>query len=276
MNSYTLIDCGNRQKLEQIGQYIFIRPAPQALWPAVNPQAWQNFDLRFDRQKGEKGSWIEQGDREVPWEFQIKDQDIVWNIQRNNFGNVGVFTEHWLYADSLVEFFDPQEQVLNLFAYSGSSCMKLLKSGFKVTAVDSSKQAMNLYTENLESNRIDREGQRLILEDALSFCRREIRRGNLYSNILVDAPSYGRGKKNEVFDIDESFLELLEIAKQLLKPEGQMVLTYHSPRYTPETMNIILKQVYKTREVTVQELLNPCKSGIDLPSGVLCTIGKMN
>jgi 23S rRNA (cytosine1962-C5)-methyltransferase len=260
-------------KLEQVGPYRLIRQAPQALWDPVKPLEWENFDLRFERKKGEKGDWVEQGTREVPWEWKIKANGVSWNIQRNDFGNIGIFTEHWLYSESLSDFFIPDQQVLNLFAYSGSSVMNMLKAGFQITAVDSSKQAMGLYTKNLETNAIQREGQRLILEDALAFCRREKRRGNRYHNIIVDAPSYGRGKKNEVFDIDESFVELLKTCRELLLADGKMVLTYHSPRYTPETMSIILQQLFQDKEVTVQELLNPCESGLSLPSGVLCTIG---
>ena len=39
---YELIDCGNFEKLERFGNYITIRPEPQAVWDKVLPDLeWQ-------------------------------------------------------------------------------------------------------------------------------------------------------------------------------------------------------------------------------------------
>ena len=38
---YELLDCGDFEKLERFGNYITIRPEPQAVWPkAVSPKEW--------------------------------------------------------------------------------------------------------------------------------------------------------------------------------------------------------------------------------------------
>jgi len=38
---YELLDCGNFEKLERFGQYITIRPEPQAVWPrTLSEKEW--------------------------------------------------------------------------------------------------------------------------------------------------------------------------------------------------------------------------------------------
>ena len=34
--NYSLIDCGNFEKLERFGDYIMIRPEPQAIWDKMH------------------------------------------------------------------------------------------------------------------------------------------------------------------------------------------------------------------------------------------------
>lgn len=269
-HGYLLLDSGNRKKIEKFGDYILIRPQQQAIWKPFKPEIWSNFDSEFIRVKGEKGIWK---GKTIPKDYYILSPAKVWmKVELNDFGNVGIFSDHWTYASSLKNFFDKNELILNLFSYSGSSVLPLLKEGFKSVAVDSSKSAMNLYSCNLKKNNINRDGQKLVLEDALKFCRREIRREKNYGSIMVDMPSFGRGIKGEVFDIDKQFFEVLQICKSLLKPKGKIVLTFHSPRYTLEGLKIILGQIFPSKMLEVKEILNPCVSGVKLPNGILTKI----
>jgi len=281
---YQLLDCGDGFKLEQFGQYRLKRPAPQAVWKAFNPALWTNIDAEFVRTEGEKGEWKKVvGGQALPksWEV-LSPHGLLWHVEPNDFGNLGVFTEHWVYAPSLVKFFTGDDSsdvdfnkhfcVLNIFTYSGSNCVNLAKNGLLVTAVDSSKTAMSNYTTNLELNKVDREGQRLILEDALKFMKREARREKKYDAIMIDAPSYGRGTKGEIFSIEEHLRDLIDTAKEIFKPDGKMVITLHSPRFTPVILQTLLQQMFPKKKVSVSEIINPCQSGVGLPSGFLAMI----
>ena len=44
------------------------------------------------------------------------------------------------------------------------------------------------------------EGVRWIVEDALKFVQREVRRGNRYNGIILDPPAYGRGCQRRKVD----------------------------------------------------------------------------
>jgi 23S rRNA (cytosine1962-C5)-methyltransferase len=269
---YQLIDCGDKQKLERIGQYTIIRPCPQAIWQKTNPDLWtQKIDAEFVRTGEEKGvwNWNIPKDR-IPTKWQIKSKNgLIWNIEPNEFGNIGVFVEHWEYVEELTKEFNLDGKVLNLFTYFGSNSVRLVQKGFRVTACDSSKLAMTNYVANLDNNQLDKTGQKLILEDCYKFVQREVRRKAKYSSIMVDAPSYGKGTKNEVFKIEDDLVKLLLDCREILETDGKLVMTLHSPRFTPAILEILCKQIFPTKVVTCQEILVKCQSGLSLPSGFL-------
>lgn len=283
-DQYRLLDCGDQKKVEQFGEFKLIRPCPQALWPITKPELWEEADSEFVRGETEKGRWkalqIPDGVKRkaagngypATWELSSKD-GIKWQIEPNEFGNVGIFTEHWTYATDMVKFFPPNARILNLFTYSGSNCVALVRAGHKVTAVDSSKSAMETYTYNLGLNQLSREGQRLILEDVNKFIAREQRREAKYDGIMMDAPSYGRGTKGEVFKIEDDLIKLLQICKSLLTDKGKLVLTMHSPRFTPISLEIICQQLFPGKTVVSKEIVQTCESEMRLPSGFLVTVG---
>jgi len=272
-NLYQLLDCGDKQKLEKFGKYIVLRPCPQALWKKRQPDLWQKIDLEFIRTSNEKGVWKKHNPKVPDTWSVISKGNLKWQISPNQFGNVGIFTEHWLYSFKLPEFFDSGKRVLNLFSYTGSNCLDLVKAGYKVTVVDSSKNAMTTYAENLNQNKLSREGQRLILEDALKFVAREIRREKSYDAIMIDAPSFGRGTKGEVFNIEDNLLILLKYARDLMHSDTKLVFTLHSPRFTIGILQNLFVDIFDNTKIEIKELLNPCLSGVTLPSGFLVMVG---
>ena len=273
VENYQLLDCGEQQKIELFGEYKIIRPCPQAVWKKQDLALWERPDVEFIRDEGSQGTW-KKFNKNLPHYWFVKSEDgLIWRVEPNLFGNLGVFTEHWIYSSKLNNFFDKDEKVLNLFSYSGSNGLNIIKNGYQVTAVDSSRQAMNGYVENLKLNHISQEGQRLILEDVHKFVAKEVRRDKKYGSILMDPPSFGRGSKGEVFALEKDLKELLEDVQKLLTEDGKIVLTMHSPRFTVAMLEIFLKDMFSDKKIEVAEIINPCVSGIGLPSGFLAWIG---
>ena len=60
---------------------------------------------------------------------------------------------------------------------------------------------------------------RYIVDDCKKFVEREIRRGNKYDGIIMDPPSYGRGPTGEVWKIEESIDEFVELVSGVLSDE---------------------------------------------------------
>jgi 23S rRNA (cytosine1962-C5)-methyltransferase len=106
--------------------------------------------------------------------------------------------------------------VLNLFGYTGGASLAVAKAGAEVCHVDGSKVAINWAKDNAEASGLREKPIRWILDDAVKFVKREIKRGRKYDGIIMDPPTFGHGPGGEMWKIEENFLELLDLCKQVL------------------------------------------------------------
>ena len=68
--------------------------------------------------------------------------------------------------------------MLNLFAYTGGATLAARAAGAEVTHVDSVKQVVTWARENMEASGL--KDIRWVVEDALKYVRREVRRGSRF------------------------------------------------------------------------------------------------
>ena len=83
--------------------------------------------------------------------------------------------------------------MLNLFGYTGIASFVAAMAGAQVTHVDASKKAIGWARENQEMSGIADLPVRWIVDDAMKFVQREVRRGSRYDGIILDPPKFGRG-----------------------------------------------------------------------------------
>ncbi len=107
--------------------------------------------------------------------------------------------------------------MLNLFAYTGLASLAAKAKGADVTHVDSVKQVISWSRENMELSGLD--NIRWVVEDAMKFVKREVRRGKKYNGIILDPPAYGRGPDGEKWLLEEQINELLGLCSLLLEKE---------------------------------------------------------
>ena len=107
-------------------------------------------------------------------------------------------------------------KVLNLFAYTGGATVACLSAGASVCHVDSSKGMITWAKENVASSGLQKKSVRFIVDDAVKFVSREIRRGNRYDAIIMDPPSYGRGAKGEIWQFEQNIYEFVKLCSQVL------------------------------------------------------------
>ena len=221
---YRLIDSGDGQKLEQFGPYRFVRPEAQALWtPRLEKYVWQHADGHFitseqDSEKG--GSW--RLNSSLPENWQMQFEDIHFFAMPTSFRHLGFFPEqsvHWqwcaLKIKDFIEIHNRPPRILNLFAYSGIASLHAAHAGAEITHIDASKKAVQLAFDNRALSKLDYAPIRFIVEDALQFVQRELRRGKSYDGIILDPPKYGRGPKGEIWQLQENLPFLLSNCQQL-------------------------------------------------------------
>jgi 23S rRNA (cytosine1962-C5)-methyltransferase len=165
-----------------------------------------------------------------------------------SFKHIGLFPEqavNWDYiSDTLKSFPVKNPKVLNLFAYTGASSVAAKACGADVTHLDSVKQVVTWSKHNMESSGQD--GIRWIVDDAMKFIRREVRRGNNYHGIILDPPAYGRGPDGEKWILEEQINEMLKLCAELLDPEHHfLILNMYSLSFSSMIAGNLVKSNFK-------------------------------
>lgn len=220
---YALLDSGDGAKLEQVGPYRFIRPEPQALWAPLHRQAWSQADAVFTGagEDEEAGRW--RFDRPLPESWPLAWDGMAFLSRPTPFRHLAFFPEHsvhWRFAVDMIAALRAQGRepaVLNLFGYTGLATLACARAGAAVTHVDASKKAIGYGRENQAAAALSEAPIRWIADDALTFVRREIKRGKRYDGVILDPPKYGRGPNGETFRLEAQLGELLEACAQLLR-----------------------------------------------------------
>jgi len=119
---------------------------------------------------------------------------------------------------------DKQPNVLNLFAYTGIATLAAAAAGARVTHVDASKPTIGWARDNQIASKLEQKPIRWILDDAVKFVQREIKRGNRYDGIILDPPVFGHGPDGTVWKFNESFPPLMELCKQVLSDNPLFII----------------------------------------------------
>lgn len=272
---YQLIDCSCGEKLEIWGKEVLVRPDPQVIWKSEKEDTrWFTPNARYIRSKTGGGNW--QVYSSMPGVWQINYKDLTFNIKTMGFKHTGLFPEqavNWDFTREVIRNSGKDEvKVLNLFAYTGGATVACLKEGASVVHVDASKGMTMWAKENAQSSGVADKNVRWIVDDCIKFVQREIRRGNKYDIIILDPPSYGRGPKGEIWHLEDSLYDFVELIKQVLSDDALMVLlNSYTTGLSASVMKYILDDVItkdKGGSVTADEigLLVSATGGI-LPCG---------
>lgn len=270
--AYELIDSGREEKLERYGNYSLVRPDPQALWDKTTQGGmWGEVHARFVR-SGKVGEW--QFGKELPKQWDIAYGGVTVRIKPTSFKHTGLFPEqepNWLWLRNIIEGAGRPVSVLNLFGYTGGASLAALQAGADVTHVDASKTAVSWARENAELSGLAHKPVRWIVDDVLAFVHREIKRGKRYDLIIMDPPAFGHGPKDELWRIEEHFIELMGLCGSLLpeKPLGMLVNGY-AAGYSPLAFAYNLEPFMKKYGGVIQygDLTIEQRDGRLLPAGI--------
>ena len=257
--------------------------------------------------EGERGAWIKKPSMPDQWTigYRYGSMDIRFRLGLTAFGHIGVFPEqavNWEYiydvltqrskikdqnhkskikTDNTVSANDSPSpiilhtstvtqhpaRVLNLFAYTGGSSLAARAAGADVVHVDSVKPVITWAREMMEASGLD--NIRWVVEDAMNFVRREVKRGNRYDGIILDPPAYGRGPDGEKWLLGDSIDELIALCHRLLEPgHGFMVLSLYSMGYSALIAeNLVKSRFGEIGDMQSGEMYVTDRAGRKLPLG---------
>ncbi len=251
-----MVDCGGFEKLERFGRYVTVRPEPQAIWHKSLPEEeWERMAsavFRRDANSEERGRWLLGAGMPEQWriDYRYRGMSLRMRLGLTSFKHVGVFPEqgeNWNFIyDSVAELkarLGREPRVLNLFAYTGGASLAARSAGAEVTHVDSVRQVVTWARENMEASGLD--GIRWVVEDAMKFVRREVRRGRSYDGIILDPPAYGRGPEGEKWVLGQDIGPMLECCTRLLSAtDGFLVLNLYSMGFSALLAKSIVGQLF--------------------------------
>jgi 23S rRNA (cytosine1962-C5)-methyltransferase len=286
---YELIDCGGFEKLERFGKYITIRPEPQAVWGKIlSVKEWEKMaHVRFVPTSSSSGTWKKY--KEIPdrWTMEYRlpsssmknktDSSFLrFRLALTAFKHVGIFPEQASNWDYIAECISKMEvknpRVLNLFAYTGGASLAAKAAGADVVHLDSIKQVVTWANANMELS--DLKDIRWIVEDALTFVKKEVKRGKIYNGIILDPPAYGHGTEGQKWKLEDMIQEMMQNVMELLDPENKfLVLNTYSLGFSSLIVENLLGN--KQENLETGEIFLSSKTGYKLPLGVFgrfCTV----
>ena len=271
---YLILDLNKGKKLESWNNIILNRPDPQVIWDKSEDIDWNIAHASYTRSNTGGGHW--QIKKDIPSSWTISYQDLKFNLKLMGFKHTGLFPEqayNWNVLRNSIKKADRKVKVLNLFAYTGAASIACLKEGASVVHVDSSKGMIEWAKENVKLNHLEDASVRFLVDDVRKFVKREIRRGNKYDIIIMDPPSFGRGSKQEVWNIETDLDNLIKDTALLLSDDP---LLFIINSYTTGLSKTVLEDILYLRVnskfkglISSDELGLPVKnSKLILPCGL--------
>lgn len=271
---YCLIDTSKGERLERWGGVTLVRPDPQIIWENPAPSAeWSSPHARYIRSSSGGGSWDYR--KKLPESWNIKYKDLTFMVKPTGFKHTGLFPEqavNWDYCGKLIRNAGRPINVLNLFAYTGGATLACANAGASVCHLDAVKGMVDWARTNAKLSGLSDKPIRWIVDDAMKFLAREIKRGNCYDGIILDPPSYGRGTNGEMWKLEDCIHELMLRCTAVLSDKPLFILlNSYTTGLSPSVMAYLLKmtvgQKY-TIKVSAEEIGLPVKNtGLAIPCG---------
>ena len=241
---YELIDATDGNRLERWGKTILVRPDPQVIWKTgESSPLWNSANAVYHRSASGGGQWEYR--RRMPEKWQITYGDICMVVSPTGFKHTGVFPEQAVNWDAYARLIAAAERpirVLNLFGYTGGATLACAAAGASVCHVDASKGMVAWGRENAAASGLADKPVRWIVDDCAKFVAREIRRGVRYDGIIMDPPSYGRGPGGEVWKLEDSIYDFIDLCAGVLSDEPLFVaVNSYTTGLSPSVMEYMLR-----------------------------------
>lgn len=273
---YALLDAGGGKKLERWGKVITIRPDLQADFkPGWTVAEWRDMaHWEFEEQSSTQGVWLKIK-ADAPEHWVICYENLNFGLKLTQFKHVGLFPEqqaNWRFIKNRVK---AGQKILNLFAYTGAASLAARDAGAEVVHVDSVKQMITWANDNrVRTTEAEQSPRPLydikwVLEDALKFAQRELKRGNKYDGIIMDPPAWGLGVKGERWKLENHLSGLIETAYGLLNPGAFLILNTYSPKIELADLAQSAERYFPANQAEVKQLRMLAKTGNDLFCGNL-------
>lgn len=242
---YKLLDTSMGGKFEDWNGYSLVRPDPQVVWKTPHKVNWDKANAIYHRSSEGGGSWSYNS--KLPESWQMSYKNLTFKIKPTGFKHTGLFPEqavNWDYMSNKIRKANREISVLNMFAYTGGATLACADAGANVCHVDASKGMVNWARENALLSNLQDRPIRWIVDDCEKFVSREIRRDRKYDAIVMDPPSYGRGKNGEVWKLEDGIYDLINLCTGVLSDNPLFfIVNSYTTGLSPSVIAYIMEEI---------------------------------
>ncbi|GAB4168112.1 MAG: class I SAM-dependent rRNA methyltransferase [Terrimicrobiaceae bacterium] len=152
-------------------------------------------------------------------------------------------------------------RVLNTFAFTCAFSVAAASAGSQTLSVDLAKAALQRGRRNFELNGVGLEGHRFLADDTFDVLPRLARRGETFDAIILDPPTFSRGRGGRIFRAGEHMADLLGLALPIAAKGAAILVSTNYSSLSPAELAGICRSVLP-RGSTIE----PAKSELDFPA----------
>ncbi|MGF1655507.1 MAG: class I SAM-dependent rRNA methyltransferase [Verrucomicrobiales bacterium] len=198
---------------------------------------------------------------ELPARFVVKEEGVRFEVDLEQGYSSGLFLDQrdnraWL--RERVRELGTGCRVLNLFSYTCSFSVVAAMEGAVTENVDLSKRALEWGQRNMELNQLTRETHFWWATDVRKQLGILQRRQSRFDAIVVDPPTFGRGKRGgKPFVLEDDMPLILKICGELLHARGCLIASCNAERLPSgklcEWVERVFARDFKCQEVGAPE-----------------------
>ena len=179
------------------------------------------------RRFADNGQYIEDKDficgEVAPEPLIIKENGVNFATYLDDGPMVGIFLDQKEVRKTIRDKYSKGKTLLNTFSYTGAfSVYAALGGAKKTTSVDLANRSLPKTREQFSVNGIDPLSQEIIVKDVFLFFKQAVKQKLSYDVVVVDPPSFARGKKH-TFSVSKDYVKLLKEIIQITNKGGVIV-----------------------------------------------------
>jgi len=195
------------------------------------------------------------------WTTEVRELNLRYGIDLTPGTAPGLFSdqrENRSYLRSL-----RPKSLLNLFAHTCAFGVLAAAAGATTLNVDTSARALARGRENYRRNRLIESDHRFWKEDVRKVLPRLLRRGETFSAILLDPPTFAHGGSGRAFRIEKELEPMIAACLRLLSKGGGLLVSInesHTRRWDLERMSRFALSAERIRA-----RLEPSRRPVEVP-----------
>ncbi|HWL50928.1 MAG TPA: class I SAM-dependent methyltransferase [Chthoniobacteraceae bacterium] len=138
------------------------------------------------------------------------------------------------------------KRLLNTFAYTCSFSVVAALAGAETLSLDLSKRSLERGRQNFALNALNEEGHRWIADDVLDVLPRLSRRGEVFDAIILDPPTFSRGRRGKPWQVERGLEELVLQAVEIAAPGAAILVSTNCTRLNLRTLESIVRFALRT------------------------------